>query len=204
MSRSERRLERVKEEIDIIQLLEDFGYPVRTGMDREQQFSCDLHGDGLDGKPSARVYPESKSWYCFACDKTRDQVETVREKRGLQFMEAIGWLERTYNLPAMSWEAGDERRVLVGEEVAQTLKPGRTFEDDRKSLETTLQSYTSERDLTPKLAASLWEAYDKIIYLTLDEKGKRLDERQGRLALAKLRGRALERYKEWASATSES
>lgn len=198
MSRAERRLRRVKQEIDMIQLLEDFGYDVRPGMDREQQFSCDLHGDGLDGRPSARVYPESQSFYCFACDKTRDQVELVREKRGLQFMEAIGWLERAYRLPPMSWEPGDERRKNVGQEVRSTLKPGRTFDEDRCSLEATLQSYTAERDLDPLTMAALWEAYDKVVYLTTDEKGKKLSEGQGRAALAKLRERALEKYKEWA------
>ena len=45
-------------------LLSSFGYRVRAdGGDREEQFQCDLHGDGRDNKPSARFYPDN-TWYC--------------------------------------------------------------------------------------------------------------------------------------------
>jgi len=96
--RNQRRIERIHEQVDILKLLGDYGYPVRPDMDREQQFSCNMHGDGNDLKPSARVYPENNSWYCWACGKTRDAIETVREKEGLGFMEALKWLEGRFGL----------------------------------------------------------------------------------------------------------
>ena len=51
-----KRVEQIKEFVSIEQGLNDLGYRVQH-IDREQQFPCDLHGDGRDGKFSARVYP---------------------------------------------------------------------------------------------------------------------------------------------------
>lgn len=67
MTRSERRAARIRTDIPITRVLEDYGYRVQD-VDRQQQFPCDLHGDGSDGKPSARVYPESNQWYCVDID----------------------------------------------------------------------------------------------------------------------------------------
>ena len=75
-----KRAARIREEIPITAVLADYGYDVRDdGGDREQQFPCNMHGDGYDVKPSARVYPESASWYCVA---TNERVLTT-----------LGWLK---------------------------------------------------------------------------------------------------------------
>ena len=65
------RVERIRNAIAITDLLSELGYHVQPG-DREQQFGCDLHGT-RDTKPSARVYPDSNSWYCVY---TGDRVLT--------------------------------------------------------------------------------------------------------------------------------
>lgn len=78
-------------------VLNGYGYDV-INVDREQQFKCDLHGDGSDNAPSARAYPESNSWYCFACGKTRDSISTVMEIEGVEFSKACYLLESKYNL----------------------------------------------------------------------------------------------------------
>lgn len=64
MGRAKQRADRLRAEVPILKVLEDYGYRVTSDWDREQQFQCDLHGDGLDNKPSARVYPDSHQWYC--------------------------------------------------------------------------------------------------------------------------------------------
>lgn len=67
MANLRKRIDRIKRVVEIEDLLADYGYKIHGGGGhREQQFQCDLHGDGRDGKPSARMYPESQSWYCVS------------------------------------------------------------------------------------------------------------------------------------------
>lgn len=91
------RVENVKEQVNIHEVLQFFGYEVWT-VDMEQQFSCDMHGDTVDQNKSARVYPESNSTYCFACGKARDVIDTIRDKLDLKFWESIRFLERHFNV----------------------------------------------------------------------------------------------------------
>ena len=99
MGRAREAADRIRAEVPIVDVLYDYGYRVHPdGEDREQQFSCDLHGDGSDTKPSARVYPESASFHCFACGRSRDAITLVREKEGVEFWQAVKMLEAKHNL----------------------------------------------------------------------------------------------------------
>lgn len=79
MSRNERRRDRIKEQVPILDLLARYGYMIEPGYNGEQQFRCDLHGSGQDNKPSARAYPESNSTYCIA--------------GGEKILTARGWID---------------------------------------------------------------------------------------------------------------
>ena len=117
MSRSRKSAERIREEVPIIEVLADYGYDVDTrGGDREQQFSCDLHGDGQDSKPSARVYPDNNQFFCFACGRSRDVLALVMEKEALSFWDAIRKIEKRHGLSPLPWEPDEEdatRRDVV-------------------------------------------------------------------------------------------
>lgn len=196
MSRARQRADRIRSEINIVRVLADYGYNVHIdGGDREQQFPCDLHGDGLDNKPSARVYPESDSWYCWACGRSRDAIQTVREKEGLSFWEAIKLLETRYGLPALPWSDDEPREVNPEEEVRDTLDYHRTWEDDKKRLHTLLETITEDRDLSMDTLLGLWEAYDRIRFM-VDAKHAVWEEKQGKVALEKLRQRIMQRLAE--------
>lgn len=183
--RNKRRVKRIKEEISIVQILFDYGYHVRPeGGDREQQFPCDLHGDGLDDTPSARVYPESSSWYCFGCQVTRDAIQTIREKEGIGFGEALSFLESRYNLSPMPWEPSDQRAPPgPSEEVQGLLRRMPTFKDAQEVLRRRLEEITNDRDLPMKTILAFWEASDRLVYYV--DKGVLAEER-GREAVAEL------------------
>ncbi len=158
MTRSERRAARIRTDIPITRVLEDYGYRVQD-VDRRQQFPCDLHGDGSDGKPSARVYPESNQWYCFACSRSRDAVATVREKEGLAFHAALDALEQRYGLPALPWEEGDDD-TTPADPVAAVLDAPHA-DPVRVRTERVLRALTIERaDPLPRVL-KLWEAFDR-------------------------------------------
>jgi len=190
-SRTRRRADRVKADVSVTQLLFDFGYLVRPEAgDREQQFPCNLHGDGQDNKPSARVYPDN-TWYCFGCDKMRDTIETVREIKGLGFIEAIQWLEEKYNLAPLPWEAGDytPREKSQGEQIREHLDPDKTFEDDKIILATLLEAVTGDRDLSMEEVTAFWEGLDKLVYLVGQEL---IPEVRARAAILGIKTRIME------------
>jgi hypothetical protein len=182
--------------VPIAQVLADYGYNVRPDGDlREQQFSCNLHGDGWDTKPSARVYPESGSWYCFACDISRDPISTVRGNEGLSFWEAVRKLERAYGLPPLPWDDDDDESTVPSTRavVEANLRPGKTFDDDTKRYHTLLDGEVQARDVPLEVALSYWEAFDKIVFHVKGVKGRGgpWTEKTGRLVLEQLRTRLM-------------
>lgn len=194
-SRMRARTDRIRAEIPIVQVLADLGYAVNSdGGDREQQFSCDLHGTGQDTKPSARVYPESSSWYCFACDTTRDAVATTMVKENLTFIQACRVLEQRFHLPPLPWIddaslAGEPRPKTFIQQIADTLlEPGATWVSERDRTARLLDGMIIEKDLSMLDIMGGWEAFDMLVHkVTANE----LSERNGMLALAKVRNRLL-------------
>ena len=192
-SRNKRRAERIRAEIDIVRILADLGYDVRGGSQgQETQFSCDLHGDGKDMKPSARVYPVSNSWYCWACGKARDAVETIREKMGVGFGEALSWIEKQYGLPPMPWEPSDHKTTL-SEELVARIDVAKTFNDDIRAFDSMMDSIVIDKMLPLDSCLSFWEARDKLVRFVTDEE---VSETIARGTLLRLRDRILDTIKE--------
>jgi len=197
MSRARQRADRIREEIDITQVLADYGYPVHAGYGGEEQFSCDLHGDGTDNKPSARVYPESNSFYCFACDRTRDAIQLVREKEGLGFWDAVKALEKRYGLGRMEYDEEVEYRKDpakgFADEMGERISgPPETWEDEAKRTKTRLDGFTLGKDIPLGALLKFWENYDKVCYLVEKEL---LHQDVGKAALIRIREEALEKMK---------
>ncbi len=161
MSRSRKRADRIRKEVPLDEVLYRYGYDLIPDADREQQFSCDLHGDGSDSKPSARYYPDSDSWHCFACSKSRDAISTVMAKEGLSFSEACGSLETQYGLPPLPYEDKRPEKATVeitgrGEETPQDVS-GRVLK--------VLKSFAVCRDMGLNDLLRLWEIHDRVMYL---------------------------------------
>lgn len=158
--------ERLRKLVPILKILANYGYRVREdGGLREQQFSCDLHGDGQDQRPSARVYPESNSWYCWACDRTRDVIQTVQEKEGLTFWPTVRLLERQAGLsPLEAHYSGIKAKNIVNE-VTEALNPLRTLDDDIQMVRRFLDSITHDRTLPLDTLLQFWSAFDQIIFM---------------------------------------
>ena len=174
------RARNIKDNTSIVEVLADLGYHVHAhGGDREQQFSCDLHGDGSDSKPSARVYPDSNSWYCFACGKVRDAISTVREKWGYSFPEACKYLEDKYGVDytPSAYSQGSETEAEEDRTQAQ-------WEQEIKRTEALLTNFS--RDFQDRSwLIPLWEGFD---YLTWQNQKKGLTPLKG---LESLREKAI-------------
>ena len=161
-SRSRRRADRIRATVSMARILADYGYPINPdGGDREQQYPCDLHGDGRDGKASGRLYPTSNSTYCFACGRARDGVAFTMEKEGLKFNEALDKIERRYALPPLPHSVEDEGDDSESIESMLAEKPA-SFEDESKRTEKFLRTITRNRALDMIVTLQLWAEFDRI------------------------------------------
>ena len=156
------RSERIREAIRITDLLAELGYGVQP-VEREQQFGCDLHGT-RDGKPSARVYPASNSWYCFACGKSRDAIRTVMDKLDLDFKQAMVWLEKTYNLPTFVRHA-DTVPISLTDALTATFTSPQDDNADRVivQIRVLLEAQRFDKLLTCQQTMELWERLDTLV-----------------------------------------
>jgi len=192
--------ERIREQVPVVRVLAALGYDVRTDADdREQQFSCDLHGSGHDDKPSARVYPDSNSWYCFGCSVTRDPIETVRAKQDVNFWQAVRILEQSFGLEPLPVDYGnDERGEDALHAVTEVLDHRTTYDDEEKRTKTLLEGFTKGKDLTLDKLLNFWGAFDKVAYHVRGPRGDGgvWSEVKGRKMMSGLRLRVLEAVKE--------
>ena len=194
-TRLDRRRDRVKQEISIFQVLLDCGYQVQDN-EYEQQFCCDLHGDGHDVKPSARVYTDN-SWYCYACQVQRDSIATIQAKEEIPYGEAIYYLESKYGLPNLPCEDDDEvyqkPRTSI-DEINEVYQPQRAdYAQDQRRAHAILDSLTKDQDLPLDTMLALWDVHDMVAYKV----GKELmSEAKGSVAMGKLRLKAIEKVKE--------
>lgn len=195
MGRARKRADRIREMIPIVQVLGDYGYAVRLdGGDREQQFSCNLHGDGHDIKPSARVYPHSNSWHCFACSASRDAIETVREIEGVEFRDACVILEQKYGLPPLPWD--DEDDAPEPEEAIRSDLSALTFEDAKRRTYRLIDGQREERALPLSNLLAFWEAFDMIAWHVESERcPEPWSEKKGIESMMKLRDRILSKLR---------
>ena len=176
MSRAKKAADRLRADLPMLGVLADYGYKVHpNGGDREQSFSCDLHGDGRDSRPSAIYYPRTNSFHCFACSRSRDTITLVMEKEGLTFWPAVRKLERQYGLPPLPWEDDDAPDAppppTPGQQVTTVLDGQGTVSWEQASgrVETFLRGLGEERTLDPALVVKLWEAHDKVRYLQAEK-----------------------------------
>lgn len=169
MGRAKDAADRIRAEVPIVDVLYEYGYRVHPdGEDREQQFSCDLHGDGADTKPSARVYPDSASFHCFACGRSRDAITLVREKESVDFWQAVKMLEAKYGLDPLPWSSPEEPRkdkALHKVQEALTDHDTQTTEQLLQRVARIIDSCCRERSVPPETCAGFWEAHDKVSHL---------------------------------------
>lgn len=164
MSRGKARVDRIRSEVSTHKLLMDYGYPLRGDAgDHEEQFPCDLHG-GHDNSPSARFYPSSNSWFCFSCSRSRDAIQTVVEKEGVGFWDAVRLLEKKFRLPQLPWDADVARPMNMTDVVHDALKERETVEEVSARVERMLFFMKRDGDCDHVKLLRMWEAHDRILY----------------------------------------
>lgn len=88
------RVEKVKSLVDIVDLLEEYGFDIPSGKNRPK-VRCVFHNDR---NPSAQVDLSKQRFKCYVCDVQGDIVDIVMTVERLDFREALEWLERRFRL----------------------------------------------------------------------------------------------------------
>jgi len=89
------RLDAVKDEVKMLELLADYRFDVDFGWDmgRYVSVTCPFHEDR---SPSASIDTEANRLHCFSCDRTWDVVDIVMQEEECSFIEAVGQLFEAY------------------------------------------------------------------------------------------------------------
>jgi hypothetical protein len=117
-------------------LLDALGVPHRGA---PGSLSCPVHGK-LEGdrKPSARLYEDDRTCWCFACSRQYTTVDVAGAIRGKGLLEACAWI-------LAKWPVDDIRRVeILVERSAEAVRPRRVVETE--SLERSLLEFRGLAD----------------------------------------------------------
>ena len=117
---SEADVRRVKQAVDIVQLMSEYTSLKKSG--RNFAGCCPFHQERT---PSLYVYVEDQGYHCFGCGAHGDAITLIREKERLSFVEAVEFLakrtgiqiERT-DTPEARRERGERERLLAVMEFA--------------------------------------------------------------------------------------
>lgn len=79
----------LKDRVDIADVVSQWVELRQSG--RTMKGKCPLHDDR---SPSFVVYPDTQSWWCFACQEGGDAIEFIQKIRNCGFREAVAELQR--------------------------------------------------------------------------------------------------------------
>ena len=85
----EDQIRRVKEAIDLVDVMADYTTPKQSGVNFKA--CCPFHHERT---PSLYVYTADQQYHCFGCGVHGDIITLIQEKEGLDFMGAVEWLAR--------------------------------------------------------------------------------------------------------------
>ncbi len=93
----------VKAAVDMVELVSGYTQPRRAGS--RYTARCPFHDERT---PSFSINAVDKLYYCFGCGAKGDAIGFVREKEGLDFVQAVEWLAERFRVPVEYEEVSPE------------------------------------------------------------------------------------------------
>lgn len=88
-------LRRVDEAVDIYDVADRYGLGWGENTGKASQVHCPMHNDST---PSARVYPDSNSGYCWTCQKSFGPIALTASQEGIGWSAAAEMLARRHGV----------------------------------------------------------------------------------------------------------
>lgn len=90
-------LDDLNQKVDIFDVLDHLGVN-HNGRGIDSQISCPVHKDGQETSPSAKVYYQNNSVYCFTCHRTYRAVNLVIERLNLSLPQAVDYIQSKFKI----------------------------------------------------------------------------------------------------------
>jgi len=98
----EDQVRRVKEAVDLVQLIGDYVPVQRAGANFK--CCCPFHDERT---PSFMIYSDSQHYHCYGCGVHGDAISFVRDKENLEFLESVEQLARRAGIELVYQDGGD-------------------------------------------------------------------------------------------------
>lgn len=89
-------LDNLKEEIKKTVSMDDVCHLLNIEVNQRGFAKCPFHGDS---KPSMKVYPASRGYYCFVCNHGGDVIGFVKEYLRISTVDAMRYLCSNFGIP---------------------------------------------------------------------------------------------------------
>lgn len=92
----------IVDRLSLAEIMVDYGvhFQFNPLLAQEVQFKCPFHGK--DNKPSARLYNNTKTCFCWVCRKSWDVVSFVAEKEKFKYIQALKYLINRFKIDTSS------------------------------------------------------------------------------------------------------
>jgi len=152
MSISKLTTDKVKERVDIVEVIGDYVPLKKKG--QNMWACCPFHGEKT---PSFSLSPAKQIYKCFGCGKAGDPIQFVMEIEGIGFQEAIRQLAGKYGIeieeeanlsPEQNLEQNERESLFIAVNFAKDFFVKNLETDEGKSIGL---SYFKERGFTPQI-----------------------------------------------------
>lgn len=152
MSISKLTTDKVKERVDIVEVIGDYVPLKKKG--QNMWACCPFHGEKT---PSFSLSPSKQIYKCFGCGKAGDPIQFVMEIEGIGFQEAIRQLAGKYGIeieeeanlsPEQNLEQSERESLFISVNFAKDFFVKNLETDEGKSIGL---SYFKERGFTPQI-----------------------------------------------------
>lgn len=136
---------------------------ISYGVKHTHQIRCPFHDDL---KPSARIYEDSNTIYCWVCNKTWDNLELVRDVLGLSYKDGVEWFRKRFGVKLEKLER--DRRY----DIFSDKKPKYRKNPFRVKAEEELLSFCASKDLGEygrEIKIWILEEYSKLKDISLED-----------------------------------
>jgi DNA primase len=152
MSISKLTTDKVKERVDIVEVIGDYVPLKKKG--QNMWACCPFHGEKT---PSFSLSPAKQIYKCFGCGKAGDPIQFVMDIEGIGFQEAIRQLAGKYGIeveeeanlsPEQNLEQNERESLFIAVNFAKDFFVKNLETDEGKSIGL---SYFKERGFTPQI-----------------------------------------------------